>query len=170
MQIFVKGLTGTTYTVEVEATDTIKTVRTKLLNAVIARDGDSALLEKHIMSVRLVFAGRQLDDEGTLESRNVSKESTLHMSIRFGSKSLDDRIEVAKQKVEESEEELNELLKEKAENESEIERFNNSKNVISSTANIVTPKATIDLKVAASIITFALLVGIGTGCGIGFGV
>jgi ubiquitin len=72
-------LTGATVTLEVEASDTITTLKRKVHEKV----GQEPELQ------RLVFVGKQLEEgEGrTLEFYNIRKESTVHMVTRmcFGS-------------------------------------------------------------------------------------
>ena len=73
IQIFVKTPTGSTITLEVEPTDRIKEVKVKI------QDEEGFLLVEQV----LVFAGKTLEDENTLQDYNVQKESTLHLLLRL---------------------------------------------------------------------------------------
>ena len=73
-QIFVKTLTGKTILLWVTASESVFSVKTK----VAAKEGLPPEAQ------RLIYGGRQLEDDKSLSDFSVGQEATLHLALRIG--------------------------------------------------------------------------------------
>ena len=73
MQIFIKTLIGKTITLEVDAGDTIKDLKEMIED----KEGIPQYQQ------RLIFVGRQLENDTIVSDLNIQKETTLHLLLRL---------------------------------------------------------------------------------------
>ena len=74
MQLYVKTLNGLTFELDVKGDDSVETLKS------LIQEREGIPIEQQ----RLIFAGKQLEDNRTLEEYNIGDESTLHLILRLG--------------------------------------------------------------------------------------
>ena len=73
MQIFIKTLTGKTLTVDTDSSETVETIKQKIQE----KEGIPP------DQMRLVFAGKQLEDNRTMNDYNIGNDATVHLVLRL---------------------------------------------------------------------------------------
>ena len=73
MRIFVAMLSGRSITIEVDSEDTVANIKAKVQDREGVRPEDQ----------RLLFHGKQLEDEYTLHDYQIVNNSTLHLVMRL---------------------------------------------------------------------------------------
>ena len=72
-QIFIKTITGKTFTVDIHEADTVADIK----KSIFEKEG----IPQH--ETRLIFAGKELQDERALSDYNIMKANTIHMALRL---------------------------------------------------------------------------------------
>lgn len=73
MQIFVKTLHGKVITLDIEPSDTIASLKSKV------QDKEGIPPNQQ----RLIFAGKELDDNNILSDYSIQKDSTIHLVLQL---------------------------------------------------------------------------------------
>jgi len=73
MRVFVKTLSGGIFEIEVEASDTVGNVKAKIQDK----------YQIPIKNQKLIFDGKEMKDDRTLNYYRIRKEETLHMVERY---------------------------------------------------------------------------------------
>lgn len=72
IQIFVKSINGKSRTLTVNPTDTVATIKQQIKDKEGIEVGEQ----------RLIFGGKNLEDNRTMQDYNIGAESTIHLVLR----------------------------------------------------------------------------------------
>ncbi len=87
MQVFVKTPFGKTLALEVESTTSVADIKAQLAQSTVSSlyriDADRAVFVDDMMveDMRVMYGGKQLEDESCLEEAGIEKASTLHLFL-----------------------------------------------------------------------------------------